>query len=130
MRCSTFAQQVRAGAHSTESSMRRRDFIAFLTGAAMTGPRAAIAQTSPKVFRLGTLTPGAPLEEKSPLGAILVKALDQHGYTAGKNLTFDGRGAGGQVSKLGEIVRGMKADGVDVIVAIGFPTILACKVEN
>jgi len=113
-----------------ETFMRRRDFISLVTGAAIAGPRAAIAQSSSKIFRLGTLTPGAPLDEKSPLGSILLKAMEQHGYTLGKNLSLEARGAAGQVSKLGEIVRGMKADQVDVIVAGGFPTALACKVAN
>jgi putative ABC transport system substrate-binding protein len=113
-----------------EGFMRRRDFISFLTGAAIAGPPAAIAQTSSKVFRLGTLTPGAPLDEKTPLGAIMLKGLEQQGYTLGKNLSFQARGAAGQVSKLGEIVRGMKADQVDVIVVVGFPASLACKVGN
>jgi putative ABC transport system substrate-binding protein len=110
--------------------MRRRHFISLLAGAAIAGPSAVIAQTSPKVFRLGTLTPGLPLDEKTPLGSILLKALEQHGYTFGKNLSLEARGAGGQMSKLGEIIRGMKADQVDVIVIGGFPVALACKVAN
>jgi putative tryptophan/tyrosine transport system substrate-binding protein len=110
--------------------MRRRDFVSLLTGVAIAGPHAAIAQSSSKVFRVGTLSPGAPLDEKTPLGLILLKALEQHGYTLGKNLAFEARGAGGQMGKLGEIVRGMKADQVDVIVAGGFPVTLACKVAN
>jgi putative tryptophan/tyrosine transport system substrate-binding protein len=110
--------------------MRRREFIKLLTGATIAGPRAAIAQAPPKVFHLGTLAPGAPLDEKNPLAAILLKALEQHGYTLGKNLTLEARGAGGEVGKLPEIVRGMKANQVDVIVAAGFPVILACKVAN
>ena len=111
-------------------AMLRRDFISFLAGALVAGSRVAIAQTPSKVYRVGTVFPSAPLDEKSPLGAILLKKLEQHGYTLGKNLAFEARGAGGQVSKLGEIVNGMKANGVDVIVAAGFPTTLACKVAN
>jgi putative ABC transport system substrate-binding protein len=110
--------------------MRRRDFVSLLTGVAIAGPHAAIAQSSSKVFRLGTLSPGAPLDEKTPLGSILLKSLEQHGYTLGKNLAFEARGAGGQMGMLGEIVRSMKADQVDVIVAGGFPVTLACKVAN
>jgi putative ABC transport system substrate-binding protein len=110
--------------------MRRREFISFLTGAAVAGPGAAIAQTSSKVFRLGTLSPGAPVDEKSPLGAILLQKLGQNGYTLGKNLEFEARAAAGEMSRLGEIVRNMKADKVDVIVVGGFPTTLACKVAN
>src|SRR5262245_34811473 len=113
-----------------EGAMLRRNFISFLVVSLVAGSRVAIAQTPAKVYRIGTLFPTAPLDEKSPLGAILVKKLEQHGYTLGKNLAFEARGAGGQVSKLGEIVNGMKANGVDVIVAGGFPTTLACKVAN
>ena len=110
--------------------MLRRDFISLLVSAVVAGPRLASAETPSKVYRVGTLLPGPPLDEKSPLGSILLQKLEQHGYTLGKNLAFEARGAGGQVSKLGEIVRGMKADQVDVIVAGGFPTALACKVAN
>jgi putative tryptophan/tyrosine transport system substrate-binding protein len=110
--------------------MLRRDFISLLVSAVVAGPRLASAQTPSRVYRVGTLLPGPPLDEKSPLGSILLQKLEQHGYTLGKNLAFEARGAGGQVSKLGEIVRGMKADQVDVIVAGGFPTALACKVAN
>src|SRR5215467_12399857 len=113
-----------------EGAMLRRDFISFLGGALVAGSRVAIAQTPSKVYRVGTLLPGAPVDEKSPLGAILLKKLEQHGYTLGKNLAFEARAAGGQVSKLGEIVNSMKANGVDVIVTAGFPTALACKVAN
>jgi putative tryptophan/tyrosine transport system substrate-binding protein len=108
----------------------RRDFISFLVGALITGPRLAIAQAPSKIYRVGTLLPGPPLDEKSSLGAILLQKLEQQGYTLGKNLAFEARGAGGQIGKLGEIVRGMKADQVDVIVAGGFPVALACKVAN
>ena len=65
-----------------------------------------------------------------PLGAVLLKALQQNGYTLGQNLTLDARGAAGDVAKLPEIVRAMKANQVDVIVAAGFPVVLACKVAN
>jgi putative ABC transport system substrate-binding protein len=110
--------------------MLRRDFISFMVGALVAGPRVAIAQTPSKVYRVGTLLVGAPMDEKSPLGAILLKKLEQHGYTLGKNLAFEARAAGGQVSKLGEVVNSMKASGVDVIVTAGFPPALACKVAN
>jgi len=109
--------------------MRRREFISLLTGAAIAGPRTTIAQSS-KVYRLGTLTAVAPISEKSPPGAVLLQVLEQRGYTLGKNLVLDARSTAGQVSKLPEVVRAMKADKVDVFVTTGFPATLACKVEN
>src|SRR3974377_470594 len=113
-----------------EGPMLRRDFISFLVGVVVAGPGVAIAQTPSKVYRVGTLLPGPPVDEKSPLGAILLKKLEEQGYTLGKNLAFEARGAFGQVTKLAEIVRSMKENKVDVIVAGGFPTALACKVAN
>jgi ABC-type uncharacterized transport system substrate-binding protein len=110
--------------------MRRRDFISLIAGTVIARPCAAIAQSSAKAVRLGTLTPGLPLDEKTPLGSILLKTLEQHGYVLGKNLSLDAQGAAGQVSRLGEIVRGMKANNVDVIVAVSYPATLACKVEK
>jgi len=73
--------------------MLRRDFISLFACAVIAGPRAATAQT--KVYRVGTLFPGAPLDEKSPLAVILLQKLEQHGFTLGKNLAFEARGAGG-----------------------------------
>jgi hypothetical protein len=49
----------------------------LLTGAAIAGPRAALAETPPKTFRLGTLAPGPAIDEKNPLGAILLKVLER-----------------------------------------------------
>jgi putative tryptophan/tyrosine transport system substrate-binding protein len=110
--------------------MMRREFITLLTSTAIAGPGVAIAQSVPKVFRLGTLTPTMPLDEKSAFGSILLKELDRQGYSLGKNLSLDARAAVGDVRKLPELVRGMKADKVDVVVAASFPAALACKVEK
>lgn len=109
--------------------MKRRQFMALLGGAAIAAPGLAKAQPS-RTYRLGSLTPGMPVADKSPLGAVLLKGLELRGYAVGKNLTYDARGAGGQNGKLPEIVRAMKADGADVIVVVGYPTAMACKLEN
>ena len=76
--------------------MQRREYITLLSGAIMATSRAAIGQTSPKVFRLGTFTPGLPRDEKSPEGMTLVRILAERGYALGKNLTLDARGAKGK----------------------------------
>jgi len=110
--------------------MRRRDFMMLCAGAAIAGPGTAFAQSSSRVYRLGTLGPGGPINEKSPFGTTLLQSLEQRGYALGKNLVLDARGAMGQVGKLPELVRAMKAEKVDVIVAAGYPTALACKVES
>ncbi|MFL6799871.1 MAG: ABC transporter substrate-binding protein [Xanthobacteraceae bacterium] len=110
--------------------MLRRDFMLVFAGAVLAAPRIAAAQTGSRVYRVATLLTGAPLDEKSPLGALLLKTLAQHGYDLGKNLVFESRSAGGRTEKLGEIIRGMKGEHVDVVVVAGFPTALACKLAQ
>jgi putative ABC transport system substrate-binding protein len=107
--------------------MRRREFITLLSGAAIAAPWGALAQPSSKVYRLGTLSAGVPFDEKSPSGAILVRVLAERGYALGQNLTFDARGAGGQISKLPALLQELKANKVDVVVVVGYPTALAAK---
>jgi putative ABC transport system substrate-binding protein len=111
-------------------NMRRRQVLQLLAGAAIGAPGVAVAQPAPKVFRLGTLSPAAPIDEKSPTGTILLKELEQRGFALGKNMTIEARAAGGQLDKLAPLVQGMKADQIDAIVITGFPTALACKVAQ
>jgi putative tryptophan/tyrosine transport system substrate-binding protein len=77
--------------------MRRRDFIAGLSGAVLLGPRIAWAED--RVYHLATLHPALPVTEDDPYGKILVKTLAQYGYVIGGNLTFDARGAMGSNSR-------------------------------
>jgi putative ABC transport system substrate-binding protein len=109
--------------------MKRREFIALAGSSVVAAPYVAYAQPA-KTFRLGSLTPGVPLADKSPLGTVLLQGLAERGFAVGKNLTYDARGAAGQSAKLPELVRAMKADKVDVIMAVGYPTVLACKIED
>ncbi len=106
--------------------MKRREFLGLLGGAALVGPQAA-AQTQGRIFHLGTLTPVAPMTEDSPFGKIVVKALAQHGYTVGQNLTWDARGSMGDIAKIPAMLEQLKSRGVDAIIVIGYPTALAAK---
>ena len=106
--------------------MKRREFLGFLGGAALTIPRAT-AQTQGQIYHLGTLTPVAPMTEDSPFGKIVVKALAQRGYTIGQNLTWDARGAMGDVAKIPAMLEELKSRGVDAIIVIGYRTALAVK---
>src|SRR3954470_22321493 len=105
--------------------VHRRHVLAGLAGAAM--PGGAAAQTGSKVYRVGLLTPTAPLADTSPFGAPLVRGLAQHGYSQGRNLIFERRGAEGLLDRLPQLVAELVASHVDVIVAFGYPAALAVK---
>jgi putative ABC transport system substrate-binding protein len=107
--------------------MKRREFLALLGAAALVDPHAALAQAPARVFHLGTIQPAVPLTDASPFGKVLVKALAQHGYVIGQNLTFEARGAMGDVAKLPALLQELKARDVDVLVAVGYVAALAAK---
>jgi putative tryptophan/tyrosine transport system substrate-binding protein len=107
--------------------MKRREFLTVLGGAALAGPRLASAQTAGKTYHLGTVSPVAAMTETTPFGKTLVKALAEHGYKLGENLKLSSFGAMGDVGKIPAMLQQLKADGVDALVIIGYPTALAAK---
>jgi putative tryptophan/tyrosine transport system substrate-binding protein len=107
--------------------MKRREFLALLGAAAVIEPREASAQTPGRIYHLGTLHPASPVTDGSPFGKIVVKALAQRGYILGQNLTFDARGAMGDVAKLPALIAELKARDVDAIIVVGYPAALAAK---
>jgi putative ABC transport system substrate-binding protein len=110
--------------------MRRRDFIILLGAAVFVRPRDSVAQPSEKTYRLGSLTGNVPLSVNSPDGTTLLNAMAQRGYALGKNLAYDARGAGGELSKIPQLIQDFKASGVDVIVTVGYPAALAAKIAG
>jgi putative ABC transport system substrate-binding protein len=107
--------------------MKRREFLAVLGGAALAAPPLAQAQSPGRIYHLGTLHTALPLTDASPFGKIIVKALAGRGYTLGQNLTFDSRGALGDVAKLPVLLQELKSRDVDAIIVVGYPAALAAK---
>jgi putative ABC transport system substrate-binding protein len=107
------------------AAMKRREFLALVGGAALVVPPKASAQTPGRIYHLGTLHPAAPTTEASPFGKIIVKTLADRGYILGQNLTFDARGAMGDVAKLPALLQELKARDVDAIIVTGYPAALA-----
>lgn len=107
--------------------MERREFLAVLGGAALARPGMASADTPSRIYRLGTVTPIAPVTAESRGGKILIKVLEERGFKLGRNLTFEARGALGDVAMLPALTAELKAKNVDVIVIIGYPTAMAAK---
>ena len=110
--------------------MRRREFIKLLAGSVAIGSPAALAQPSPRIYRLGSLNPALPLASASPFGKILIDALAREGYVLGQNLTYDARGAMGDNAKLPELMAALKAEKVEVVVGVGYPAAVVAKASK
>jgi putative tryptophan/tyrosine transport system substrate-binding protein len=110
--------------------MKRREFIGLLGAAVIFRPQDSVAQTSAKTYRLASLTGNVPPSANSPNGTTLLNALAQRGYTLGKNLAYDARGAAGQIENIPQLIEDFKASGVDVLVAVGYPAARSAKVAG
>jgi putative ABC transport system substrate-binding protein len=109
--------------------MRGREFIAFLGSLAITAPGESTAQTS-KVYRLGTLTVQPPMVPTAGAGGFLIDGLAQRGYTLGKNLAYEARGAAGKVDQMPQLMQELKAANVDVVVTASYPAAAAAKASG
>jgi putative tryptophan/tyrosine transport system substrate-binding protein len=75
--------------------MKRREFITLLGGATAAWPLAARAQQSERLRRIGVLMPLTTDDaDEQEVMFIFVQALQQLGWTDGRNLRIDFRGAG------------------------------------
>jgi ABC-type uncharacterized transport system substrate-binding protein len=96
--------------------VRRREFIAFVGGAAAAWPLAARAQ-QPRMLRIGTVSSINPRTE------FFWVAFDQRmrelGYIEGQNLTVDFINLNGQIDRYGEATKELVRRNVDIIIAPG-----------
>ena len=106
-----------------QGSMRRREFITLLSGSAAAWPLAARAQPAEGVRRIGYLSgTGAALTEERARGAPLVQALQQLGWTDGRNLKIDYRWSDGTPEQIRKYAAELVALRPDLIFAFGTAT--------
>jgi len=104
---------------------RRRVLISLLaTGCAATAPSFAQTDTT---LRLGAIGSGPPLTPDSRLGKLLIGALGDRGYTLGRNLAFETRGAQLDIARLPGLIAELTATGARILVAVGYPGAAAAK---
>jgi putative ABC transport system substrate-binding protein len=96
---------------------RRREFITLLGGAAVTWPCAAIAQTSPKMLRIGFVS-GA-LARTEPVYVAIDRRLRELGYFEGQNLAAEFIELKGQFDRYDEAMKELVRRKVDIIFATG-----------
>ena len=108
--------------------MNRREFITLLGGAAVAWPLAARAQQGERMRHIGVLTAGAAddpvLQERN---AAFLQALQQLGWTVGRNLRIDYRWPGGDAERIRKDAAELVALAPDVILSSATPTVAALQ---
>ena len=105
--------------------MRRREFIAALSGAAA-WPLAARAQQPEKLWRIGMLETIPPELNRPNLDA-LRRGLQELGYVEGHNYILEYRSADGQAEQFPRLAAELVQSRVDLIVTRGTPAAQAAK---
>jgi putative ABC transport system substrate-binding protein len=104
--------------------MRRREFITLLGGAAAAWPIAARGQQSERMRRIGVLS---PLAADDPEGqariASFLQALQQLGWTDGRNVQIDYRWAAGNPDTIRKYAAELVALAPDVLFSTGSATV-------
>ena len=106
--------------------MKRREFIALVSGAVAAWPLAARAQPSERVSRIGFLGVTSHAEYGAQVDG-LRRGLSQLGYEEGKNIVIEYRWAGGQYDRLPELAAELVNLNVHVVVTHSTPGALAAK---
>ena len=105
--------------------MKRREFITLLGGATAWPLAARAQQPAGRVYRVGYL--GIPSREQMPLH--LTRALEEGlrslGYRVGENVAIEYRFANGELERLPALATELVRLGVDVIVTVFNPSIVA-----
>lgn len=105
--------------------MRRREFIALLSGAAATWPLAVRAQSGIPV--IGFVSSRSPADSAHVVAAFR-KGLSEVGYIDGQNLAIEFRWAEGKYDRLPALVADLLIYKINVLVAVGGePSAFAAK---
>ena len=106
--------------------MRRREFITSLASTITAWPFAGLAQTVPKVYRIGFLS-SRPLPAESSVGAAILRGFARRGYIPDRNMALEMRAAEGHPERLPQLAKDLVANNVDVILTFSFPAAMAAK---
>src|SRR6516165_5245815 len=88
-------------------SMKRRDFITLLGGAALAWPLSTNAQQAESKYTVGILVAGNNVAELTTV----VAALRELGWVEGKNVVFESRFAENRLERLPELATDLVSQG-------------------
>jgi putative ABC transport system substrate-binding protein len=98
--------------------MKRRTFMALVSGGLLAAPLAAGAQSAKNVYRIGYLSVGSPVSHKRYFEKFLQGLVDL-GYVEGRDFVMEYRWAEGHQDRLAELAADLVRARVDVIVTAG-----------
>src|ERR1700682_4738724 len=105
-------------------AMKRREFISLLGSAAAGWPLATRAQLPERMRRIGVLLPAPPADaEYQARQAAFLQALQQLGWSGGRNVLIDTRWAAGDASLIRKYAAELIALAPDVILSAGSATL-------
>jgi putative tryptophan/tyrosine transport system substrate-binding protein len=123
-----FKRYLEYDARLERKGMRRREFITlFGSGAAAAWPLVARAQQSTKLATIGFLAAGSASSFYPTLVPIVVRRLDELGWTEGRNLHIEYRYSEGSLEGAGEFAAEFVRMKADVILTAGDAQVLAVK---
>ena len=113
--------------------MRRREFMGFMSAAAVAGPIVTFAPvaalTAGKIARVGLLTHSFPDLFVGKLAAFR-EGMSELGYREDQNIVYEARFAEGRIDRLAGLAIELLRANVDVIVPAGYPVIRAVQKET
>ena len=113
--------------------MRRREFIGFLSGAAVAGPIVISAPVAAliagKIARVGLLMLASPDQFVGKLAAFR-EGMSELGYRENQNIVYELRFAEGRIDRLAALARELLQANLDLIVPAGYPAIRAVQKET
>ena len=108
--------------------MRRRQFLSFVSGAALARPLCVRAQQPARPV-IGFLNTGSPGPYRHLVAGFL-QGLKEAGYVEGQNVLIEYRWAGGQYANLPAMVADLIHREVNVIAALSTPAALAAEASK
>jgi putative ABC transport system substrate-binding protein len=99
--------------------LKRREFITLIGGAAVAWPLPAHAQHPERTRRIGVLMNAIPDSDQKVSIDVFRQALQQLGWTEGRNMQIDIRWAGGDAAESRRHAEDLVAHAPDVIVVTG-----------
>jgi putative tryptophan/tyrosine transport system substrate-binding protein len=105
----------------------RRRALMLLAAAPLCAPAILLAQTKPRVARVGYLHFHTITEKPTPERAAFLAGLRQLGYEVGRNMVIEYRGAGGDTARLPELAAELVKLQVDVMVVGSVEAAAAAK---